>query len=183
MRQLKVLELFSGTRSIGKAFERKGHEVYSIDWDQRHQASWYTDIEKVRPQDILKRFGRPDVIWASPDCTTFSVAAISHHRELDKVLGGGASKDPIRAEVRPHGPERDKAHSRAQADGVVHREPARHDEEDAVDAMGSATHGHILPVRRHTNASNRHLVQRAGPRIQAAVQERRPMPREGASRC
>ena len=34
------------------------------------------------------------MIWASPDCTTFSVAAISHHRELDKVLGGGYPKTP-----------------------------------------------------------------------------------------
>lgn len=28
-------------------------------------------------------FGRPDVIWASPDCTTYSIAAISHHRRKE----------------------------------------------------------------------------------------------------
>ena len=27
---------------------------------------------------------RPDVIWASPDCTTYSVAAISHHRKKEE---------------------------------------------------------------------------------------------------
>lgn len=26
------------------------------------------------------RGGRPDIIWASPDCTTYSIAGISHHR-------------------------------------------------------------------------------------------------------
>lgn len=78
---MKVLELFAGTRSIGKAFEENKHEVFSIEWDKRFEnINWYEDIGKITEKDILDRFGKPDVIWASPDCTTFSVAAISHHR-------------------------------------------------------------------------------------------------------
>lgn len=78
---MKVLELFAGTRSIGKAFESKGHEVYSIEWDKTFtDIDWYEDIGKITAKDILDRFGKPDVIWASPDCATFSIAAISHHR-------------------------------------------------------------------------------------------------------
>lgn len=69
---MKVLELFAGTRSIGKAFEAAGHEVFSIEWDKNFEdIDMYADINKVTAQDILDRFGRPDVIWASPDCTTF----------------------------------------------------------------------------------------------------------------
>ena len=69
---MKVLELFAGTRSIGKAFEARGHEVYSIDWDEEFEnIDWYADIGLITAEDILKRFGHPDVIWASPDCTTF----------------------------------------------------------------------------------------------------------------
>lgn len=78
---MKVLELFAGTRSIGKAFEKKGHEVYSIEWDSSFSdISWYVDISKISANDIIERFGKPDVIWASPDCTTYSIAGISHHR-------------------------------------------------------------------------------------------------------
>lgn len=78
---MKILELFAGTRSIGKAFESAGHDVFSIEWDKKHEnIDWYTDISKIQARDILMRFGRPDVIWASPDCTSYSVAAISHHR-------------------------------------------------------------------------------------------------------
>ena len=78
---MKVLELFAGTRSIGKEFEAKGYEVYSIEWDKEHpNIDWYVDIGTITTQDIIDRFGVPDVVWASPDCTSYSVAAISHHR-------------------------------------------------------------------------------------------------------
>lgn len=43
----------------------------------------YADIGTITADDILKNFGRPDVIWASPDCTTYSIAAISHHRRKE----------------------------------------------------------------------------------------------------
>lgn len=78
---MKILELFAGTKSIGRAFESAGHEVYSIEWDRKHKnIDWYADISKIQARDVLMRFGRPDVIWASPDCTSYSIAAISHHR-------------------------------------------------------------------------------------------------------
>lgn len=85
---MKILELFAGTKSIGRAFSARGHDVYSIEWDTSFDnIDWYIDINKVTVQDIQERFGQPDVIWASPDCTTFSVAAISHHRRKDPVTG------------------------------------------------------------------------------------------------
>lgn len=78
---MKVLELFAGTKSIGKAFEARGHDVYSIEWDKSFDGiDLYEDIMKVQASDIIEKFGKPDVIWASPDCSTYSIAAISHHR-------------------------------------------------------------------------------------------------------
>ncbi|MBC2241839.1 DNA cytosine methyltransferase [Listeria booriae] len=82
---MKVLELFAGTRSVGKAFEKNHHEVFSIEWDRSHEnIDWYQDINLITADDILERFGKPDIIWASPDCTTYSIAAISHHRKKEK---------------------------------------------------------------------------------------------------
>lgn len=77
-----ILELFAGTKSISKAFEKKGHKTYSIEWDKEFKnISLYEDINNISAKDIIKLCGRvPDVIWASPDCTTYSIAAISHHR-------------------------------------------------------------------------------------------------------
>ena len=79
---MKVLELFAGTCSVGKAFKNRGHDVFSIEWDKSFDGiDWYKDIGQISAADILARFGKPDVIWASPDCSSYSVAAISHHRK------------------------------------------------------------------------------------------------------
>lgn len=84
-----VLELFAGTRSISKAFERRGHKAYSIEWNKDFEnISLYEDINNISTKDIIKLCGGiPDVIWASPDCTTFSIAAISHHRRKNDETG------------------------------------------------------------------------------------------------
>ncbi len=83
---MKILELFAGTRSIGKAFERKGHDVFSVDWSKEFDGiDLYADIGNLSSSEIIRRFGHPDVIWASPDCTSYSIAAISHHRRKDKT--------------------------------------------------------------------------------------------------
>lgn len=85
---MKILELFAGTRSIGKAFEERGHEVFSVEWDEYFEnINLCKDILEVTAEEILEKFGKPDVIWASPDCTTFSIAAISHHRTKNPVTG------------------------------------------------------------------------------------------------
>ena len=85
---MKVLELFAGTRSIGKAFEAKGHNVFSVEWDKEFEdINLYIDISNLTAEKILREFGKPDVIWASPDCSTFSIAGISHHRRKNPVTG------------------------------------------------------------------------------------------------
>lgn len=85
---MKVLELFAGTRSIGKAFEEKGHEVFSVDWNKSFaDIDLYIDIGKLTAKEVIEKFGHPNIIWASPDCTSYSVAAISRHRRKNKETG------------------------------------------------------------------------------------------------
>ena len=81
---MKILELFCGTKSISKAFSARGHEVYTVDWNAKFEPTLCADIGTLTAEDIIKLCGGvPDVIWASPDCTTYSVQAISHHRRKE----------------------------------------------------------------------------------------------------
>lgn len=81
---MKVLELFCGTKSISNAFAKRGHEVYTVDWNKEFEPTLCTDIGTLTADDIIQLCGGvPDVVWLSPDCTTYSVAAISKHRRKE----------------------------------------------------------------------------------------------------
>ena len=70
---MKLLELFSGTKSVGKVAEQLGYEVISLDLKDAdincNILDWdYTTYEP----------GYFDVIWASPPCDTFSFLRLSN---------------------------------------------------------------------------------------------------------
>jgi hypothetical protein len=73
---MKVLELFAGSRSVGKIAESLGMEVFSSDLIEFEGIHYPISILDF---DVNKVPFRPDIIWASPPCTGFSVAAIGHH--------------------------------------------------------------------------------------------------------
>jgi hypothetical protein len=73
---MKLLELFAGSRSVGKAAEKLGYEVFSSDLIEFEGIHYPISILDF---DVKKVPFKPDVIWASPPCTGFSVAAIGHH--------------------------------------------------------------------------------------------------------
>jgi site-specific DNA-cytosine methylase len=77
---VKVLELFSGSGSLGKQARRMGLDVFSVDNVPFPGTSLVADIEFLTPSDIPFA---PDIIWASIPCTSYSLAGISHHREPD----------------------------------------------------------------------------------------------------
>jgi site-specific DNA-cytosine methylase len=81
---MKILELFCGTKSVSNAFKAAGHEVYTVDWNKDFNADLTVDIGTLSVSDVVELCGGyPDVIWASPDCTTYSVMALSRHRNKE----------------------------------------------------------------------------------------------------
>ena len=82
MKLIKVLELFAGSRSIWRAAEQLWMEVCSVDYKQWGLINLVIDIYKLTIKDLP---WIPNIWWASPDCTTYSIAACKHHRFLDKT--------------------------------------------------------------------------------------------------
>ena len=77
---MKVLELFAGSRSFSKVAEQMGMETFTSDYKDFEKIDYVVDFIDF---DINKVPFKPDVIWASPPCTSYSIAGIRHHR-IDK---------------------------------------------------------------------------------------------------
>ena len=65
-----LLELFSGTGSVGLPWREAAHKVFSVDIDPRGAPDYCGDI---RTWDY-RSLETPDVIWASCPCENYSIA-------------------------------------------------------------------------------------------------------------
>ena len=90
---MQILELFAGSKSIGKCADGLFFESYSSDIEQFGGIDYVTDILNF---DVTKIPFKPDIIWASPPCTAFSVASIG--KNWTKVGNDYLPKNP-RAEL------------------------------------------------------------------------------------
>ena len=77
-----MLELFSGTGSVGEVFKEAGWEVVSLDRDAA--ADIQTDIRlwDYKPAYPPKHF---HFIWASPPCTEYSIAKTIGNRNVEEA--------------------------------------------------------------------------------------------------
>ena len=80
---MHLLELFSGTGSIGRAFEEEGWEVTSLDCDPKSGATIICDI---MDWDFTRYpVGYFEAIWASPVCTMYSRARTTAKTPRDLI--------------------------------------------------------------------------------------------------
>jgi len=66
-----MIELFSGSGNMAAAFAEKGFNSFTIDFDESKNPDIVADILELLPTDLPQH---PWIIWASPDCTYFSLA-------------------------------------------------------------------------------------------------------------
>ena len=84
----KMLDLFCGTKSMAKAFERAGWETYTVDWEEKFEPTLCCDVNTLTVDKIIDLCGGvPDFVHMSPDCTSYSIAAIFHHRNKNQETG------------------------------------------------------------------------------------------------
>lgn len=88
-----ILELFAGTAGLSNTFiKREGWKSFTVDWDKKFDVSLHCDIGQLKITDLPEEFQHPDVVWIAPECTTYSLAAISKHRVKNAETG---NLDPI----------------------------------------------------------------------------------------
>jgi site-specific DNA-cytosine methylase len=73
---------------MAKAFEKAGWETYTVDWEKDFEPTLCCDVNTLTVEKIVELCGGvPDFVHMSPDCTSYSVAAIFHHRKQNKDTG------------------------------------------------------------------------------------------------
>lgn len=74
-----MIEFFSGSKVLSNLFKENGYEVFTVDFNEKLNPDLNINILDFEIKMLPEEFREPTVIWASPPCTTFSVASISHY--------------------------------------------------------------------------------------------------------
>ena len=88
---MNTLELFAGTQSFSKVAKKLGHNTFTSDYRYFVGTDYQCDIMHFKLDRVPFK---PDIIWCSPPCQTFSVASISHYYK-----GGSGAYIPKKAET------------------------------------------------------------------------------------
>ena len=70
---MKTIELFSGTQSFSKVAKEFGYNTFTVELDEYFEADLHKNILDVTVKDLPNDV---NILWASPPCTSFSVASL-----------------------------------------------------------------------------------------------------------
>lgn len=73
---VQTIELFSGSKSFSNVRGKFGDKTFTVDFIESFDNDLTIDILKLKDHDLPKDI---NILWASPPCTTFSVASIGTH--------------------------------------------------------------------------------------------------------
>ena len=91
--KVKILDLFCGTKSLQKPCEDLGHYYFGVDIERKFNPDMVADVMNLNASEIPFI---PDVIWASPPCTHFSVASIGRNWNKDRTPKSEGAKVSLR---------------------------------------------------------------------------------------
>lgn len=89
---MKVLDLFSGLGGFSQAFKDRGHEVITVDIEQKFKPTICKNIMELTINDF--NGFKPDIILASPPCNCFSPMSIPRYWKDGQP--GDEAKESIR---------------------------------------------------------------------------------------
>lgn len=81
---MKTVELFAGTQSFSKVARELGHETFCVDSNDKFDNDCTTDLSYNIPLEVWDKIKDADIVWMSPPCTTFSMAAGNTHWNADR---------------------------------------------------------------------------------------------------
>jgi hypothetical protein len=79
---MRIVELFAGTGNVSKAFRASGGSSFTVDIEPSLSPDLIADVTTLQVSDLPEEFQKPDVVWASPPCTCFSVMSVSRNWEV-----------------------------------------------------------------------------------------------------
>jgi len=80
---MKVLELFAGSQSFTNVAKELGYETFTSDIVDLRGIDYAIDIMNF---EVNRVPFVPDIIWASPDCSTWSCAAGKTHFDTKSLI-------------------------------------------------------------------------------------------------
>ena len=76
----QTAELFCGTKSFSRVAHRLGYRTWTCDLDPSHEPDVVADMRSIASDELPADI---DILWASPPCEAFSVAAIGKNWNRD----------------------------------------------------------------------------------------------------